>query len=130
MQYSLSFAIAVLGSLITLVRSAPTAALDAATLLQNGQEAQQLNSIFQNLTATDPCSGKATIVARKFSLSNKIAGQVACVQNSISTCANGTWDTSKGRCANTQNCFAIPSVRAGGVVSLATEKFEKPLTPV
>ncbi|KIJ99071.1 hypothetical protein K443DRAFT_680224 [Laccaria amethystina LaAM-08-1] len=103
MQYSISI---VLASLVTtLVRSAP-AALDAATLLQNGQEAQKLNSIFHNLTATDPCN----------------AGEVACVENSIATCTNGTWDTSKGGCAKTQNCFAIPSVRAAGVLLTCTSE--------
>ena len=38
------------------VLSAPMCPLDAATLLQNGQDAQILNAEFQNLTITDPCT--------------------------------------------------------------------------
>lgn len=40
-----------------LVLSAPTA-LDAGTLLQNGQVAQQLNAEFQTLKITEACNGK------------------------------------------------------------------------
>jgi hypothetical protein len=42
-----------------LAQSAPTTPLDAATLLQNGQAAQTLNSEFQTLNATDPCTSES-----------------------------------------------------------------------
>lgn len=38
------------------VLAAPTS-LDAATLLQNGEEAQALNRFFKSLKAADPCQG-------------------------------------------------------------------------
>jgi hypothetical protein len=41
----------------TFVQSAPTAALDAATLLNNGQEAQKLNAQFQTIKLSDACGG-------------------------------------------------------------------------
>jgi hypothetical protein len=46
-------------SLLTFVvvtLAAPTS-LDAATLLQNGEEAQALNRFFRSLKASDPCQG-------------------------------------------------------------------------
>jgi hypothetical protein len=49
------FVIAILAS--SLVLSAPTS-LDDNTLLSNGQEAQNLNAAFQNLTTSDACKGK------------------------------------------------------------------------
>jgi len=39
----------------TFVQSAPTAALDVATLLKNGQEAQKLNAQFQTIKLSDAC---------------------------------------------------------------------------
>jgi hypothetical protein len=46
----------------TLVSAAPVprATLDAATLLKNGQTAQNLNAGFQNLTATDACKSESS----------------------------------------------------------------------
>ena len=42
-----------------LALSAPT--LDASTLLQNGQAAQQLNAEFQTLKVTDACNSTSNI---------------------------------------------------------------------
>jgi len=41
----------------TFVQSAPTPALDVATLLKNGQEAQKLNAQFQTIKLSDACGG-------------------------------------------------------------------------
>ncbi|TFK41509.1 hypothetical protein BDQ12DRAFT_710592 [Crucibulum laeve] len=92
---TVSLIFAILAS--TFVHAAPTA-LDAATLLRNGQTAQQLNTQFSSLKITDACN----------------AGEQACVEGSIATCTDGKWDTSKGRCAKSQECFAIPSVSKEG----------------
>jgi len=107
MQFALC-SIFVFFMLMTFVHSAPTAALDAATLLQNAQEAQQLNAQFQsaNGTTSGSCNN----------------GDTTCVKNAIATCVNGQFDTSNGRCAATQRCFALPSVKSNGTILACTSK--------
>jgi len=83
-------------------RCAP--ALDAKTLSDNARLAQQLNAKFVNLTATDPCQGQET----------------ACIDGDIATCVDGKFDTSQGACKRTQECFAIPDIRAPGTQLLCT----------
>jgi len=91
----------------TLVHSMPTAASDPATLLKNGQEAQQLNALFQTIKISDPCDGGPT---------------TACVGNAISNCVNNTWDTTNGVCSESQQCFAIPNVRSNGTTLTCTSE--------
>ncbi|KAJ3570450.1 hypothetical protein NP233_g4396 [Leucocoprinus birnbaumii] len=83
------------------VSGAPMAALDAATLLRNGQEAQALNRHFQGLTASDSCQD----------------GQVACIGGkTLVQCQGTSWSTVLDRCTGkSQNCFALPSVSSSGV---------------
>lgn len=52
----IAFAISLCSSL---AHSAPTAALDAPSLLANGQEAQKLNAVFQSLKESDACTSKS-----------------------------------------------------------------------
>ncbi|PPQ77968.1 hypothetical protein CVT26_005273 [Gymnopilus dilepis] len=100
MHFAISVIISVLAS--TLVLSAP--ALDAATLLQNGQAAQKFNAQFQNIKAGDSCQ----------------SGEAACIGNAIAKCNNGQFDTSQGLCQKTESCFALPNVRAQGTVLRCT----------
>lgn len=55
MRFTLYAAFAIFTS--TFVQAAPTAVLDAATLLKNGQDAQKLNAQFKNATAPTSCEG-------------------------------------------------------------------------
>ncbi|KAF9566525.1 hypothetical protein CPC08DRAFT_758861 [Agrocybe pediades] len=90
---------------VSLVQSAPTgAALDAATLLANGQAAQKLNSQFLTSKPSDSCQDD----------------QIACIDNSIATCVNGQFDASKGKCSKSQTCFALPNVREVGTFLTCT----------
>jgi len=102
------FALSVLFVLTTFVQSAPTTPLDAATLLNNAHQAQQLNAQFQNAnsSATGPCNN----------------GDTTCVENAIATCVNGQFDTSKGRCHPNLHCFALPSVRSNGTIIACTNE--------
>lgn len=54
--------VAAFSPLLQVVQSAPAAALDAATLLQNGQDAQTLNQEFKSLKASDPCESMSLFV--------------------------------------------------------------------
>jgi hypothetical protein len=94
--------------LTTFVHSAPTAPLDAATLLNNAQQAQQLNAQFRsaNGTTTGTCNN----------------GDTTCVQGAIASCINGQFDTSKGRCPATEQCFALPSVNSNGTTIACTSE--------
>ncbi|KAF9450212.1 hypothetical protein P691DRAFT_726450 [Macrolepiota fuliginosa MF-IS2] len=95
--FFLSFAVA--------VYAAPTS-LDAATLLQNGQEAQTQNGVFRNLKASDPCED----------------GQVACIGKSIAKCQGTTWETNRGQCSRSQSCFVLPSVSRNGTAITCTSQ--------
>lgn len=62
MQLSMTFLgfVAVALPLFQVVQGAPAAAaLDAATLQQNGQNAQTMNAQFQSLSAKDSCTSKS-----------------------------------------------------------------------
>jgi len=100
------FSVSVFFMLTIFVQSAPTA-LDAATLLQNAQEAQKLNAQFKsgNGTASGSCNN----------------GDTTCVKNAIATCVNGQFHTSNG-CTATQQCFALPSVKSNGTIIACTSQ--------
>ncbi|KAF9057224.1 hypothetical protein BJ165DRAFT_18050 [Panaeolus papilionaceus] len=87
-----------------LVSAAPALAADA--LLKNGQQAQGLNKQFLTLKATDSCTGQ----------------QISCISGAIATCVNGKWDVDTGRCAKSQDCFALPSVIRDGVEIMCTSE--------
>jgi len=89
-----------------LVYSAPTA-LDAATLLKNGQEAQKLNAQFQTIKISDSCDG---------------GPKTACVGNAISNCVNNAWNATDGACSRSQQCFAIPNVKSVGTILTCTSE--------
>jgi hypothetical protein len=36
----------------------------------------------------------------------------------VAMCIQGKWNASNGKCATSQQCFALPSVREAGTVSL------------
>ncbi|KAH9887236.1 hypothetical protein C8Q73DRAFT_713304 [Cubamyces lactineus] len=86
----------------TVALGAPMASLDADTFLQNGKDAQILNTEFANLTASDSCT----------------SGDLACLGASIAQCVNGTWQTED--CPKSLFCFALPSVREEGTVLSCT----------
>ena len=101
-----------------LVLSAAVQALDTATLLKNGQEAQAKNILFQNLKQSDPCAGWCRTSSLNARLSQQhTAGDKACISGAVASCDAGTWDITRGRCAKSQNCFALPSTREVGTVS-------------
>ncbi|KAF8804663.1 hypothetical protein BYT27DRAFT_6694604 [Phlegmacium glaucopus] len=107
MHFPLS-SISIFFLLTTCVQTAPTAPLDAATLLKNAQEAQGLNAQFRsgNSTATGSCTN----------------GDTTCAQNAIATCVNGQFAISNVRCPATQQCFALPSVKANGTIVTCTSE--------
>ncbi|KAF8636344.1 hypothetical protein AX16_010997 [Volvariella volvacea WC 439] len=78
------------------VNSAPVSTLDTDSLLQNGIDAQKLNTIFQNLRSTDTCN----------------SGDIACVESATAQCVDGTWERTE--CPSTQSCFVLPSIRERG----------------
>jgi len=90
----------------TLVRPAPAQPLDPATLLRNGQEAQRQNLLFQSLREGGPCT----------------AGDKACIAGAVASCESGTWETARGRCAKSQDCFALPSTRDIGTLVTCTSQ--------
>ncbi|KAJ7098343.1 hypothetical protein C8R44DRAFT_811395 [Mycena epipterygia] len=83
----------------------PRATLDTATLLKNGQTAQNLNAQFQNLTATEACN----------------TGDVACIGGDLASCVDDKWKTES--CPNGLSCFAVPMLSQTGVnVTCTSEK--------
>ncbi|KAJ7636981.1 hypothetical protein FB45DRAFT_742399, partial [Roridomyces roridus] len=93
----------------TLINAAPVLVsrdvLDAASLLKNGQDAQNLNAQFQNLTTADACT----------------AGQVACINGDLANCVNTKWQTQG--CPSSLSCFAVPLVSQPGTnVTCTSEK--------
>ncbi|KAI0698072.1 hypothetical protein C8T65DRAFT_661277 [Cerioporus squamosus] len=77
--------------------SAPTSSLDASIFLQNGKDAQALNAVFANMSASDSCND----------------GEMACITNSLAHCVNATWQLEA--CSKSLSCFALPSVREQGI---------------
>ncbi|KAF5350981.1 hypothetical protein D9756_008332 [Leucocoprinus leucothites] len=99
------FSLLYLLAFVTAACCAP--APDAATLLQNGEEAQALNRYFQGLKASDPCQD----------------GQVACIAGkTIATCQGTAWSTTVDQCSKSQGCFALPSVRSPGTQLACTSE--------
>ncbi|KAH9941097.1 uncharacterized protein BXZ73DRAFT_88293 [Epithele typhae] len=97
------FALAAAAFVVPAVLSAPTgASLDPAVFLQNGQDAQALNTEYLSLNSTDTCKD----------------GQLACIDNSIAHCANSTWSLEP--CSKSLSCFAMPSLKESGVVVSCT----------
>lgn len=68
----------------------------AAFTLQNGKEAQALNSKFQSLTASSSCT----------------AGEQACVQGQLGQCVNGKFVLTP--CSAPLQCVALPLVNKPG----------------
>jgi hypothetical protein len=89
-----------------LALSAPLVPVDPPTLLQNGQDAQALNSEFQNLTTSDLC----------------ISGQRACISKALALCVFSNWITET--CPPSQQCFALPSVHYNGTFVACTSQAE------
>ncbi|TBU37306.1 hypothetical protein BD309DRAFT_905399 [Dichomitus squalens] len=97
------YAATVLMLLSSAVLGAPTASLDPAVFLQNGQDAQTLNAEFANLKASDRCND----------------GELACINNSVATCSKSNWQLVP--CSGTSNsCFALPSTTEEGTVLTCT----------
>ncbi|KAH9968235.1 hypothetical protein BC827DRAFT_1335530 [Russula dissimulans] len=96
------FIFALLGLLSASLALAGPVALDAATLLLNGQQALVLNCQFQSLQNGSSCT----------------PGEFACLQQQLATCVNGTWQTSS--CPSNKQCFALPSVRTNGTFIACT----------
>ncbi|KAI0790537.1 hypothetical protein C8Q75DRAFT_806441 [Abortiporus biennis] len=87
------------------VLGAPTpSALDAATLQQNGLDAQTLNAEFSQIKSSDPCD----------------SGQLACVEGARAQCQFGAWTTQK--CVDSQKCFAVPNVNSKGTSLVCTSE--------
>jgi len=116
MQFSSFLLVAVFA--VSIARCAP--ALDAKTLAANANEAQRLNAKFLTLTTTDPCQGDMIFFPIFFfgNADDFHQGQeTVCINGDIATCSDGKFDTSNGACPRTQECFAIPDIRAPGTVS-------------
>ncbi|CAL1708650.1 unnamed protein product [Somion occarium] len=96
--YTLSLAL----SFLSLTLAAP--ALDSATLIRNGQDAQTLNAEFQQLRATNACN----------------TGQMACINGSFALCQFGSWKLQP--CTDSRKCFAVPSVTSNGTQLVCTSE--------
>jgi len=90
------FILAFLAVLASSLVSAGPVALNNATLLANGQQAQILNSEFESLQVNDPCN----------------TGEVACINNDFAVCIDNAWQTRQ--CPLTKTCFALPQIRTNG----------------
>ncbi|KAI0251935.1 hypothetical protein BJV78DRAFT_1207869 [Lactifluus subvellereus] len=96
--------VALLALLTASLASAGPVALDNATLLLNGQQAQILNCEFQRLQTSDPCN----------------TGETACIQNALAFCVNNAWQTQL--CPSSKTCFALPQIRANGTFVACTSQ--------
>ncbi|KAJ7698696.1 hypothetical protein B0H17DRAFT_1328571 [Mycena rosella] len=91
----------------TLVYAAPVprAALDAPTLLKNGQTAQNLNAQFQNISASDSCQ----------------TDSIGCIAGDLANCVDSKWQTQG--CPNSLSCFVVPLLSRPGInVTCTSEK--------
>ncbi|TFK28557.1 hypothetical protein FA15DRAFT_691802 [Coprinopsis marcescibilis] len=68
--------------------------LDQATLLANGNLAQEYNKIYLTFNSSVAC--------------NASTFEFACVANSIAKCVDGAWDTLREPCGTDAQCFALP----------------------
>jgi hypothetical protein len=96
------FILAFLAALASSFVSAGPVALDNATLLNNGLQAQTLNSEFENLQVNDPCN----------------TGETACINNDFAACIGGMWQTQA--CPSNKTCIALPQVRTNGTFVACT----------
>jgi len=98
------FILVFLAVLASSLVSAGPVALDNATLLVNGQQAQILNSEFENLQVNDPCN----------------TGETACINNAFAACIDDAWQTQS--CPSTKTCFALPQIRTNGTFVACTSQ--------
>jgi len=98
------FILAFLAVLVPSLVSAGPVALDNTTLLANGQQAQILNSEFENLQVNDPC----------------YTGETACINNAFAVCIDNAWQTQS--CPSTKTCFALPQIRTSGTFVACTSQ--------
>jgi hypothetical protein len=114
--------------LAPIARAAP-AGFDYAALLRNGQEAQQLNALYPTLSAEDACTGElartdqlgkgeARILKPRLFFLFVAEAAKACVGDVPAQCTKGRWSLATTTCPDSQHCFALPSVRQSGTVSL------------
>ncbi|KAH8115695.1 hypothetical protein DFH11DRAFT_1484524, partial [Phellopilus nigrolimitatus] len=75
---------------------APNTLLAASDLLQNGKDAQQLNSQFATATASDSCTNNAQ----------------GCVNGQFAQCTGGKWSLTA--CSGGTQCAALPLVNSKG----------------
>jgi hypothetical protein len=88
----------VLSCPIGVIHAAPVNnAVDANTLLKNGQTAQELNAAFNNLTINDQCKN----------------GEEACISGALAKCDDaGKWEAQQ--CPADSQCFALPNTKREG----------------
>ncbi|KAH9053189.1 hypothetical protein EDB87DRAFT_1653211 [Lactarius vividus] len=84
--------------------SAGPVALDNATLLANGQQAQILNFEFKSLQVNDSCN----------------TGETACIKNAFAACIDNAWQTEL--CPSSKSCFALPQIRTNGTFVACTSQ--------
>ncbi|KAI5118764.1 hypothetical protein M0805_004850 [Coniferiporia weirii] len=90
----------------TTASSSDSTSTASSFLLQNGQEAQQLNAQFATLTANSTCN----------------TGENACIGSSFALCANGQFALMDCGAANNVTCAALPLVnKAGTSVACVTQ---------
>jgi hypothetical protein len=108
--------------LVLLGQAAPTSTktLDIQTLLGNGRQAQELNVQFKSIKVTDPCNGSFFFCLRigffRSQYFECLDADKACLSEGVAVCKNGKWDAAPGACSKSQQCFALPSDIAKGVV--------------
>jgi hypothetical protein len=81
---------------------AAPAAGNSGFALQNGIDAQELNTEFSTLNVNSPCEGT----------------EVACVDGSFAQCVDGSFQLSQ--CAGGTQCFALPLVNSPGTTVTCT----------
>lgn len=98
------FTLVFLAVLASPLVSAGPVALDNATLLANGQQAQILNSEFKSLQVNDSCN----------------TGETACIKNAFAACIDNAWQTEP--CPSSKSCFALPQIRTNGTFVACTSQ--------
>ncbi|KAI9444289.1 hypothetical protein H4582DRAFT_1080250 [Lactarius indigo] len=98
------FTLVFLAVLASPLVSAGPVAVDNATLLANGQQAQILNSEFKSLQVNDSCN----------------TGETACIKNAFAACFDKAWQTEP--CPSSKSCFALPQIRTNGTFVACTSQ--------
>ncbi|TDL17658.1 hypothetical protein BD410DRAFT_695036, partial [Rickenella mellea] len=83
---------------------APTAS--ASDLLQNGIDAQALNTKFASISPSDPCND----------------GDTACITGQAAKCSGGTWQLTLCKNPTFLSCFALPLLSGVGTQLKCTTK--------